>query len=466
MQTIESSTKVIVHPMYAAEVAANKWMQDELIACQFSFRYFLNYWRYLDQETKTVRALGDEIWEGQEQIIEAMEEADKYFNLKARKLGATTIEIAYDAWVARFRDENGRVHLFSRREDAAKELLNAVKKGLKALPPWMQLPYLASPALELKMYGGEEDERIVKSYPTSEETAVEATCTHGHVDEWARMKNPESVWQAIEPSMAGSCHILTTGRGPVNFASQFFRKCMAEESDGVVPIFLDALQRPDRDAKWLEKKRKGMTPEAFRQEFPMKWEDAMYAGGTFKFRYSDIEIAGRGIGPTPPIDGHRYVKAWDVGRHYDAAVGLVLDVTSTPSQVVEYVRLKGVPYPALQKRIERVHLLYPKGITVIEKNHAGEAVAENLENVPEHQLVLFDTGQKSKARILEEFQLELEAQGIKWSAHDWPNLDMEVRGYQIPDDDIIQDSVMAIAIANANASAAYSAGRAGKILGW
>lgn len=459
----DGDIKIAVDPRYANDLTDHQ--KEELVRCAYSFRHYLNYWRYLDQETKTVRTLGEEIWEGQDQIIEATESVDWYFNLKARKLGATTIEIAYDAWVARFRDTNARVHLFSRREDAAKELLAAVKKGLKSMPPWMQLPYMSSPSLELQMYAGEEDTRIVKSYPTSEETAVEATCTHGHVDEWARMKNPEAVWQAIEPSMAGTCHILTTGKGPINFASIYYKKCLAGETK-TVPIFLDALQRPDRDWAWLERKKKGMTEEAFRQEFPMTWEDAMYAGGTFKFRYSDIEIAGRGVGPQAPIEGHRYVKAWDIGRHYDAAVGVVIDVTATPMQVVEYVHLKGVPYPALQKRIVRVHDMYPRGATIIEKNNAGEAVAENLEGIRESELVLFDTGPRSKARIIEELQLALEGQDIQWSATAWPGLDNEVRGYQIPDDNIVQDSVIALAIGVANAAVGYSTGRVGKILKW
>ena len=136
-----------------------------------------------------------------------------YF-LKARKLGETTIACAYDAWVMRFRDANARVHLFSRRDDAAMELLAAVRVGLERVPTWLQLPVMRATSSVYELSAGKDDRRLAKAYPADRETAVESSCTHGHVDEWARMGNPRKVWQAIEPTMAGSCHIVTTGLGP------------------------------------------------------------------------------------------------------------------------------------------------------------------------------------------------------------------------------------------------------------
>jgi hypothetical protein len=457
--------QLTIHPRFVNEVMSDPDKVQTMIKCGSSFREFLNHWHFVDQEAGKDKLLGEHIWHGQEQAIEAMENVDKFYSLKARKLGFTTLEIAYDAWCARFRDENARVHLFSRRDDAAKELLTHVKYGMSRLPEWMQLPLAKKPTQnELEYQAGPNDKRLVKSYPTGEETAVEATCTHGHVDEWARMNNPESVWQAIEPSMAKSCHIITTGRGPINFSAQFWRKCLAGDT-AFVPIFISALNRPDRDKGWLEQKRRSLTEEAFRQEFPMTWEDALFAGGRFTFRSVDVSPAGMGVGPQEAAAGHKYVKAWDIGRHKDAAVGVVIDVTCEPMQVVEYVRVREMPYPALQRTIVRLHKAYP-GPTVIEKNNAGEAVYENLEGVRESEFILFNTSKSSKARIIEELQLALEGRGLQWSADDWPQLDNEVRGYQVPDDNIIQDSVMALAIANAHTATPYSAGRIGVVSGW
>lgn len=456
---------VHVHPEYAAEVQKDSEKVRELYLSAASFRHFLNYWTFINQETGEQGILGHELWSGQEQVIEGMETVPKLFALKARKLGFTTIEQAFDAWCARFRDKNARVHLFSRRDDAAKELLESIKYGLERLPKWMQLPYLTPPTkMELKLVAGDDDVRLVKSYPPSKETAVEKTATHGHVDEWARMQDPRSFWQAVEPSFAGSCHIITTGRGPQNFASHFWKDCIAGDTE-FVPIFVAALDRPDRTPEWLESKKRGMTEEALRQEYPMTWEDALFAGGRFTYKSVDVDVAGQGIGPTPPEPNHKYVKSWDIGRHQDAAVGIVFDVTRSPVEVVEYMRLRSMPYPQLQRLISSTHNKYP-GPTVIEKNNAGEAVAENLEDVNEREIILFNTGQRSKAKILEELQIALENRTLRWSRRAWPQLDNEVRGYQIPDDNIIQDSVMALAIGVGNLTAAYSTGRVGNFDTW
>lgn len=442
-----ATVEVPVHPRYAREIREDIEKAKLLAKCASSFREFLRVWKYLNQETGEQCTLA-ELWPGQEEAAEAMSVLDKLFFLKARKLGFTTIGVAYCGWVLRFRDANARVHLFSRRDDAARELLAAVKYGLDRLPPWMRLPYIESSGLKLALRATPDDRRMAKAYPTSEETAVEATCGHALVDEWARMRNPKRVWQAIEPSLAGSAHIMTTGRGPINFASEFYRKCEAGDTE-FTPIFIDAMARPDRDEAWFMAKVRGSTEEHRRQEFPLNVQDAMAGGGEYQFPSDICDPAGLGIGPREPEEGHRYVKAWDIGRHGDSSVGVVLDETRDPTEVVEYVRLRHVPYPTQQKKIEAVHEKYP-GPTVIEANNAGESVAENLDFAenPRTGWSLFKTTGKSKPRILEELKFALEKQELRWSAVEWPQLDSEVRGYQIPDDAIVQDSVMALSIGN------------------
>lgn len=419
--------------------------EEELVIlgeCAVSFRRFLDFWKFINMETGEITTLGENLWDGQLQVIEAMENCEKFYNLKARKLGVTTLASAFDGWRVRFGPTNGRVHLFSRREDAAKELLAQVHYGMRNLPEFMRIPSRGT-AYQVTYTFNEDDQRILKSYPASEETAVEASCIHGHVDEWARMKNPESVWQAIEPTMAGTCHLITTGRGPINFTAGFWRRSEDFLTD-FVPIFVSALNRPGRDLRWLEKKREGSSEQAFRQEYPMGPEDAMFAGGSLVFNGPDVERAGHGKGPTPAEVGHSYVKAWDIGRHKDAAVGIVLDVSVSPIQVVDYIRLRGVPYPSLGGIIERTHRRYP-GMTVIEKNNAGEAVAEHLPIYPD-ECELFQTGGQNKPKIIEGLQFFLEKSGLQWDAESWPQLDGEMRTYQLPDKGIVQDSVMALAI--------------------
>lgn len=408
------------------------------------FREFLNYWWFLDGESGKPRILGEHLWPGQEDYVANMATHPKIFALKARKLGFTTLSTAYDGWVLRFRKPNERVHLFSRRGDAANEIMRAVKYGLDRLPSWMQLPYSVNKQDEIRLIGGPDDERIAKAYPADEDTAVEATATHAHIDEWARMRNPRRVWQAIEPSLAGTAHIVTTGMGPANYSATFWMMCLAGDTD-FLPFFVDALQRPDRNDAWLSGKRKGVTEKESRQEYPMTWKDSLYAGADLLFAGPDLDWVGsNGTGPQKALDGHKYVKAWDIGRHNDATVCVVWDETEEPVNMVHFLRIKGRTYPEIQAEIEHVHELYP-GPTVIEDNAAGEAVRENL-TLPHRQVEGHKTTGTSKPRMIRKMEAAVENHDVTWDAKAWPILHSEFEAYQLPDDNVVQDCVMAACI--------------------
>lgn len=430
------------------------------------FRYFLKYWRFVNQDTGRVETLGEGLWPAQEKFVQVTKHYNWIYYLKARQLGETTIACAYDAWVLRFRDgaANARVHVFSKREKEAQSLLQRVKFGLEALPAHFQLPVVKDTVNEYHLDGGTEDVRKLIAYPADNDTARGETCVHAHIDEWAFMGNPSKVWQSIEPSAAGTVHFITTGQGPESFTSTFWRKCMVGDVTDRVgkicfPCFIDALQRPDRNMAWLKAKRQGGENEAVRWEYPMTWQDALSGSGGYVFKGVEVDSAALdAYGLQPYVKGRKYIIAWDIGRHADAAVGIVLDVTEDVHDVVYYTRLRENTYPQIQREIKVVHEAYPGTLTVIEDNAAGEAVRENLD-IPQSQLIGFKTTKPSKARIISQLQLRLQHQTTKWNPNECPELDIEMRGYQIPDDAVVQDSVMALAIAEDHSDRAYSTGR-------
>ncbi len=178
----------------------------------------------------------------------------------------------------------------------------------------------------------------------------------------------------------------------------------------------------------------------------MRWEEALSAGADFVFSPQDLDVAQEdAFGRRGPTGGHKYVKAWDIGRHKDAAVGIVLDVTGEVHDVVWYERLVRASYPRIQALIEAVHSRYP-GLTVIEDNAAGEAVRENLSLRPS-QVKGFLTTEKTKATILTQLQLAFQQQTLRYDGKAFPQLDAELRSYQWDDAALTQDSVMALAIA-------------------
>src|SRR5262249_14676171 len=153
--------------------------------------------------------------------------------------------MAYAGFCARVRDEQARIHLFSRAERAALDLLAAVRFGLDNLPEWLRLPMPPEKTRHtqriLTYDAGGGDTRLVVAYPTGDAVAVEATATHTHVDEWADMTRPDAIYSSLEPTFAhGTSLILTTGSGPANPSAEYWRRCL--DGQGLhFPLFIDAL---------------------------------------------------------------------------------------------------------------------------------------------------------------------------------------------------------------------------------
>jgi hypothetical protein len=426
------------------------------------FEEFLRLWRFRDQETGRVRILGDELWESQIRFAIFVQAHPWTFALKARKLGISTASVAYAAWVARFGPESCRVHLFSRRDLAAQDLVKQVKFGLDGLPDYMRLP-IESLKHRLNIDAGGHDARVVEAYPTSDRSAVEATAAHTLLDELASMGDPAQVYQATEPSVApnGSMTVVTTGRGPVNWASLEWKRAIKGESK-LSPCFIEATARPGRTPAWLEGQRRSMGETQFKQEYPLEWSDALIGPGERMFLAQDLDACEEYAYPLRARqEGHRYVTAWDLGER-DASVGVVLDCTEAVLDVAAFVYLKGAKYPEIQRAIEKLHGEYP-GPTVIEKNGPGSAVIANL-GIPSHELIPFSTTGANKPRIISQLALQVENHEIAWSPRDCPQLSQEMRVYAADDEGLEQDTIMSLAICIDSVKHASGGGAGYKVL--
>ncbi len=452
------------------------------------FRAFLDYWHFRDLDSGEDHVLGDVLWPGQEIYVNEMSTPNAWlYLLKARQLGLSTLECAYDGYAMRFRPGpredwraadathggNAVVSIFSKKLVDASNLAGIVKYGMDRLPEWMRLPMIRDSQALTEYDAGDGDTRMLRAFPADGDTGRSYTHTHAHMDEWAFMgDDPARAWQSIEPACAGTVHFITTGNGPQNFTTHYYKRCktgkvLSRHGTPIKPVFLDALKRPDRDKAWLASQAEGKTAEAMRQELPMTEEEALSGGGDLVFDGMCLDqCTVDALGLMDPVKERKvrgkmkrttYVTAWDIGKEKDAAVGTVLDVTEDVHDVVAYIRLRGQKYPYLQSVIESTWQRYG-GLVAVEKNSAGGAVLDNL-NIPARHLREFNTTRTSKPRILQQLVLATENQTLKYDAETCYQLDGELRGYQLPDDNIVQDSVMSLAIAEEFAGEAHGAGR-------
>lgn len=427
----------------------------QFLSAAVSFRAWLDCWQFLDQETGLVRVLGQEVWPAQQAYITVAEQNAWIYALKGRQLGLTEVAVAHDAWVARFRDPNARVHVFSSGDDAAKEVLDRILFGLERLPPALRLPLHAT-TRSIRLDTGAGGRALIRSYPSTRAASRGSTCGHLHLDEWSAQVDPLKVLQAVTPSVApgGSFAIVTTETlGPESVSADYFRKC--EAGDGKhEALFVSSLERPGRDETWLEGMRRSMPPDQFRREYPTTWQEALEASGERYFESTDIDAAdvdANGLGPARTyIDRRgkerpfRYVVGVDIGFRQDATAIIVLELSDEGHDVVHYRYLKGASPTEVQGHLEHVAQLYPKCFVLIEDNGPGYVVRTNLD-LREDRVEGFTTSQISKSRVLDNLYAELRAQTIKWPHADCPELTREM--YACRADKHTGDAVIALALA-------------------
>ena len=428
-----------------------------------SLMTWLEVWSFIDEAGRT-RKLAETLWDGQRRFLEALLEHGHVLSVKSRKVGLSTLVCAHAAWTARIRDMNASVHLLSYRADAAQELLRSLRRGLEGLPPFLRLPLERETSTVLTYAAGPDDLRSLKAFPATPNSAIESTTSHLVLDEWAHTFDPEALWAAVEPTLAprATSALITTAKSTGDFVHNYYRRSEAGETRHT-SVFVGALERPDRSPEWLEQKRRQEGKLSSLRNYPQNAEEAFVSASEPYFAAELVEAAQQdAVLRVPARRGDRYIKAWDLGRK-DASVCVVLRAPSREEaplwHVVDYRRLVGQDFPAIQREIEKAHAAYP-GPTVIEANSIGQPIIQNL-RLPLNELIAHTTTKASKQTMLTEIEILLQERTLKINPQ-FRQLLTELTNYHEQDGSIVQDSVMALGFAVSNrhqASCAFSGGR-------
>jgi hypothetical protein len=429
-----------------------------------SLAAWLEVWMFIDEEGRT-RRLAESLWQGQRRFLEALLGEGHVLSIKSRKVGLSTLVCAHAAWTARIRDRNASVHLLSYREDAAQELLRNLRRGFEGLPAFLRLPVMRETSTVVSFAAGASDMRTLKVFPATQNAAIESTCSHLVLDEWAHTFDPEAIWAALEPTLPprATSALITTARAPDDFVHEYYLRSERGETRHRA-VFVSALERSDRSLAWYEEKlRQGGMQQTLRN-YPLTAEEA-FAHSSEPYFPSDLLEAAQqdALPPSPARRGDRYLKAWDIGRK-DASVCVVLRAPAKDEvqvwQVVGFERLVGEDFPAIQRAIESMHYQYP-GPTVIEANSIGMPLIQNL-GLAKEELIEYTTTHDSKQAMLTEIELHLQQQTLKIH-RDFQQLLAELADYRLPDRSITQDSVIALGLAVANAAHAHALTGGGRI---
>ena len=358
----------------------------------------------------------------QEAILE--DRSPRRLILKARQTGISNV-VAIEALHKAITRPDSTELFVSRNQDAASGLIRYCQhtlNGLRSAPPTVR-----ENQSELEFANGS---RIV-SLPSSPSTGRSFAATDAYLDEFAFATYGDLIYESVigTISTGGRLTVLSTPNGRANL---FFRLWSGLEGGEWSRHAIRWSDCPRYDEAWSARMRASMTRQAFAQEFDLDFASS----GDAVFEADDLDAARRGWDGTLATC-EETVTAWDIGRRRDHTVGATIGRRGEVWHLVDFQRFME-PYPIIQAAIERTQRAY--GRTVVESNGVGDPVIENLTVSVEP----FTTTARTKVQAIQALQLLLQQRRFK---HDEPQLDRELGLYQWNDEGLVQDSVMAVAIA-------------------
>lgn len=364
----------------------------------------------------------------QERLLE--DHAPRRLVLKARQTGLSTA-IALEALYHALHHEYDRTLFVSRNQELAGLLIRYCQAALAGLSEAVR-PISESQS-KLVFSNGSE----IVSLPANPATGRGYPASRVYLDEFAFAEYDTLIMQGIAPTLStgGQLTVLSTPKGRNNL---FFRLWQGFEGGEWSRHSVHWRDCPRYTDAWAERQRAEMTRQAFAEEFDLDF----ISSGDAVFDPADLlkcregYVAGReGV--------ERYLTAWDIGRRQDHSVGITLGQRGEVWHVVKAERFLE-SYPAIQARIERRAGEFP-GTHTVESNGVGDPVIENL-------LVRVDgftTTPKSKLQAIQALQLLIQHGQFKYDPADevQAQLDRELSLYEWADQGLVQDCVMAAAIA-------------------
>ncbi len=152
-----------------------------------------------------------------------------------------------------------------------------------------------------------------------------------------------------------------------------------------------------------------------------------------------------------PREGHRYCHGWDLARKITHTVGVTIDVTSKPYQVVAIERFQGRDWNSVFAAVRKKHRDYG-GQILLDSTGLGDVVLSQLKDVGAEGYNFGSGAGKAKIELLVNLQLMHERRDIAYPCYEqlaadelWSNL-QEMREATWTHNDAC-DFMMALALA-------------------
>lgn len=309
------------------------------------------------------------------------------------------------------------------------------------------------------------------------------SATRSYFDEMAHTQYADEIYDASLPTLSitgGAATLFSSPRGRIG---RFYETITGSSEDGYSKHqyewwfspqfnpyygeFLEAYLRGDKKAakQWIELARSGdwyqmMRPKysemAWKQEYECNFDVSLRTVFTRKqlqtmFRRNYLgAVEDDPLAPqmfsSDPKPGHHYVTGVDLGRKRDATVIVTFDVSESPCPLVEYKRLppSSSDWGLIELAVRATHDKF-KSEMIHDASGAGDPISELLVDISEPFVITHGQASRAKYHIVENLRRAADEQAIVLPRIE--QLYKEFEGYEWDDKAIIQDSVMAVALA-------------------
>jgi hypothetical protein len=192
---------------------------------------------------------------------------------------------------------------------------------------------------------------------------------------------------------AGMLDYTSTPKGK----NWFYRKCCELKRNPELGYVQngDSRENPHISKEYLERRLKILSPSKIEQNIKGLFVDD--ANQVIKEEYIRKAMS-QATGLSRPIQGHRYCHGWDLARKRTFTVGITLDITTKPYQVVALERFqrewKDV-YTVIRTRQKEY-----KGEVIIDSTGLGDVVLSELSDLKPQGFNFGERGGKAKSELI------------------------------------------------------------------
>lgn len=365
-------------------------MIAEYLKCKNDPIYFIKTYIYITHPDKGV--IKFELFDYQEEMIDAYHNNRKVIFLTSRQQGKTTVSAAYLLWFIIFNDYK-QVAILANKQATADEILTRMRLAYEELPQWLQQGVRTWNKRSIELENGSKAFAAASSSSSIRGKAISIL----YLDEFAFVPNTqaEEFFTAVFPTLSAGKDtkvFMTSTPNGYNHFHKFWveaGKKAGEGWNGFKQVRVHWYQTPGRDQAWYDAQKAVLGELKAAQELDAEFLGSsmtLLSGATLSRLVHDNPIS-EPIGQYSGLKvyenvlkGATYVITVDTsrGRHLDDSAFVVFDITEYPHKIAAVYNNNEVAPLMYAGIVDSVAKMYNMAYLLIEINDIGGQIADTL----------------------------------------------------------------------------------------